>query len=83
MTIRVYSKPACVQCTATERALDAKGVKFDKIDLTKDAEAMEFVTSLGYRQAPVVVWGDAHWAGFQPNLIDQSYKASLGTELAV
>lgn len=71
MTIIVYSKPACVQCTATTRALDARGLSYDIVDLTQDAQAMERVTSLGYRQAPVVIAGDAHWAGFRPDMIGQ------------
>lgn len=67
--ITVYSKPACVQCTATTRALDAKGIDYNIIDLTEDADAMQMVMSLGYRQAPVVVAGEAHWAGFRPDMI--------------
>jgi len=70
MSITVYSKPACVQCTATTRALAARGIEFDLIDLTEDDEAMEMVTGLGYRQAPVVVAGDNHWAGFRPDMIN-------------
>ena len=69
MSITVYSKPACVQCTATTRALDARGISYDMVDLTEDAAAMELVTSLGYRQAPVVIAGQAHWAGFRPDMI--------------
>lgn len=69
MTITVYSKPACVQCTATTRALDARGLSYDLIDLTLDDAAMQMVQGLGYRQAPVVVAGEAHWAGFRPDLI--------------
>ena len=69
MTITVYSKPACVQCTATTRALEARGLAYPLIDLTEDDAAMEMVTSLGYRQAPVVVAGEAHWAGFRPDMI--------------
>ncbi|MBJ2151890.1 glutaredoxin-like protein NrdH [Pseudomonas sp. GX19020] len=69
MTITVYSKPACVQCTATTRALDAKGLSYSIIDLTEDADAMNRVVALGYRQAPVVIAGDAHWAGFRPDMI--------------
>ena len=69
MTITVYSKPACVQCTATTRALDARGLAYSVIDLTQDPEAMERVVAMGYRQAPVVVAGDAHWAGFRPDMI--------------
>ncbi|WP_375688528.1 glutaredoxin-like protein NrdH [Pseudooceanicola sp. LIPI14-2-Ac024] len=69
MTITVYSKPACVQCTATTRALEARGLVFDVIDLTQDDDAMSLVQELGYRQAPVVVAGDDHWAGFRPDMI--------------
>lgn len=69
MPITVYSKPACVQCTATTRALDAKGIGYQLVDLTTDDEAMKQVVALGYRQAPVIVAGDTHWAGFRPDLI--------------
>ncbi|ANT62591.1 MULTISPECIES: glutaredoxin-like protein NrdH [Roseobacteraceae] len=67
--ITVYSKPACVQCTATTRALDAKGIDYNVIDLTEDADAMARVTEMGYRQAPVVTSGEDHWSGFRPDLI--------------
>ena len=65
----VYSKPACVQCTATTRELDRKGIEYDYIDLTKDEQAMERVRSLGHMQAPVVVNGEDHWSGFRPDKI--------------
>lgn len=69
MTITVYSKPACVQCTATTRALEARGLDYQVIDLTKDDAAFAHVSDLGYRQVPVVIAGEAHWAGFRPDLI--------------
>ncbi|MGI3163507.1 glutaredoxin-like protein NrdH [Pseudooceanicola sp. 200-1SW] len=69
MTITVYSKPACVQCTATTRALEARGIDYAVVDLTEDAEAMTRVTEMGYRQAPVVIAGEEHWSGFRPDLI--------------
>jgi glutaredoxin-like protein NrdH len=71
MTVTVYSKPACVQCTATTRLLDSKGINYDVVDLTQDAEAMSKVSALGYRQAPVVISGDLHWAGFRPDMIQK------------
>lgn len=69
MTVTVYSKPACVQCTATYRALDSKGIDYTIIDLSEDADALTRVTELGYRQVPVVVAGQDHWAGFRPDKI--------------
>ncbi|WP_108484354.1 glutaredoxin-like protein NrdH [Oceaniglobus ichthyenteri] len=71
MNIIVYSKPACVQCTATTRALDLRGLDYRVIDLTQDANAMQEVAAMGYRQAPVVVADGAHWAGFRPDMISQ------------
>ncbi|MBB2676415.1 UNVERIFIED_ORG: glutaredoxin-like protein NrdH [Rhizobium esperanzae] len=69
MSVTVYSKPACVQCTATYRALDRLGVDYDIIDISQDAEALDRVRSLGYMQAPVVIAGERHWAGFRPDMI--------------
>lgn len=68
--VTVYSKPSCVQCTATYRALDRSGIDYEVVDLTADADAMALVTEMGYLQAPVVIAGDDnHWSGFQPDKI--------------
>lgn len=67
--IIVYSKPSCVQCTATTRELDRKGIAYEYIDLTKDETAMERVRELGHMQAPIVVAGEEHWSGFRPDKI--------------
>ncbi len=69
MAITVYSKPNCVQCTATYRALDKAGLSYEVVDLSLDAEALEQVKSLGYAQAPVVMAGGEHWSGFRPDKI--------------
>jgi len=69
MSITVYSKPACVQCSATTRALDKMGVDYTVVDISEDAEAFARVQGMGYRQVPVVVAGDQHWAGFRPDMI--------------
>lgn len=69
MAIKVYSKPSCVQCTATYRALDKHGLDYEVIDLSLDEVALAEVMTLGYQQAPVVIDGDEHWAGFRPDKI--------------
>ena len=68
-TITVYSKPACVQCTATYRAMDKLGLHYEVIDLAEDEAALLDVMAMGYQQVPVVVDGDDHWAGFRPDRI--------------
>ncbi|WP_019149136.1 glutaredoxin-like protein NrdH [Timonella senegalensis] len=69
MSVTVYSKPQCVQCDATYRALDKKGIEYTVVDITQDPAALEMVRSLGHLQAPVVVAGDENWSGFRPDQI--------------
>ncbi|RLP77553.1 glutaredoxin-like protein NrdH [Mycetocola tolaasinivorans] len=71
MTITVYTKPSCVQCTATYRALDSKGLEYKVLDVSADENALEAVKALGYLQAPVVIADDEHWSGFRPDKIEE------------
>ena len=70
MVVTVYTKPQCVQCNMTYRALDAKGINYHKVDITEDDRALAKVKSLGYMQAPVVIAGEDHLSGFQPDRIN-------------
>lgn len=67
--ITVYTKPACVQCNATYKALDKAGLEYRVVDISEDPEARDYVMALGYLQAPVVVAGDDHWSGFRPDRV--------------
>ncbi len=67
--IIVYSKPACIQCTATTREMDRKGIDYTVVDMSKDEDALVTVRDMGYMQAPVVVAGEEHWSGFRPDKI--------------
>ena len=69
MTV-VYSKPACVQCNATYRALDERGIAYSVVNMSEDVDALAFVKGLGYLQAPVVVSDGEHWSGYRPDKID-------------
>ncbi|EMY35291.1 glutaredoxin [Arthrobacter crystallopoietes BAB-32] len=81
MTVTVYTKPACVQCNATYRALDKKGIAYQSVDLSQDPAALERVRSLGYMQAPVVVTEQEHWSGFRPDKIE-ALAQSAATSVA-
>lgn len=78
MTITVYSKPRCVQCDATYRAFDKLGVEYTIVDVSRDRESLEFILSLGYQQAPVVVYGDTHWSGYRPDRVKTLAEKVLG-----
>lgn len=70
MTVTVYSKPSCPQCSATYRKLDEKGIKHEIIDISQDESALAYTKELGYLQAPVVVAGEEHWSGYRPDKIE-------------
>ena len=78
MSITVYTKPACVQCNATYKALDNAGLDYEVIDITEVPEARDYVMALGYLQAPVVVADGEHWSGYRPDRI----KALASTALS-
>lgn len=69
--VTVYTKPACVQCNATYRALDKKGIAYSSVDITEDADALERLKALGYQQAPVVDSPTGSWSGFNPGKIEE------------
>ena len=62
----------------TYKALDKTGLTYDVVDISEDAEARDYVMSMGYLQAPVVVAGGDHWSGFRPDRI----KALASTALS-
>ena len=67
MKLTLYGRPNCVQCTATERVLNALGLPFEKIDLSLDTGAISYLSAAGFKGLPVVeVDGVLEWAGFDP-----------------
>ena len=77
MTVRVYTKTGCVQCDATFRALDKAVINYSRVDISTDHSAFDYVRSLGYSSAPVVVAAGQHWNGFRPDRINRLSKQEL------
>ncbi len=70
MSVTVYSTPACNQCVATYKALERKGIAFEKVEVsTSDTAKLDELRDLGFKQFPVVIAGDLSWAGFRPDMI--------------
>lgn len=72
--ITVYSKPQCVQCFAVKRKFTELGLPFREVDITQDSNALEAVLALGYKQAPVTVYGNGegqHFGGYDVYEIDK------------
>jgi len=79
-SVTVYSTPNCQQCKMTYRALEAKGIAFEVVEVAENPAALEFITDeLGYSRAPVVVVDQEpqnHWSGFRPDLVENLAKAN-------
>lgn len=69
--VTVYSQPNCQPCKATKRFLEKNGIDHEVIDLSQDHDAREFVVSLGYKETPVVVYGEQHWSGHRPTTLSK------------
>ena len=70
--ITVYSRPVCIQCKATYRALDNHGIEYDVHNLIESsAELIQLFKSLGHLQAPIVLTPEGRvWHGFDPDEIN-------------
>ena len=74
MAITVFSKPGCVACRMTERALNKAGADYEVKDATDNVDK---IRQLGFASAPVVVpdSGDDHaWSGFRDEKIQQAVQ---------
>lgn len=69
--VTVYTKPACVQCNATYRALDKNGIAYNSVDISTDEQALATLKELGFQQAPVVTAPTGNWSGYQPDRITE------------
>lgn len=73
----VWTKPACVQCTAVKRRLTEANVPFVERDLTHpdNASDLEYFQKLGYRSAPITEHGTTAVPGYAPAEIDRIIAA--------
>ncbi|MFC8182440.1 glutaredoxin domain-containing protein [Rhodococcus sp. NPDC057297] len=75
MKVTVYSKPRCMPCAGTKRALTRNHIPFEEIDVTKTPDAADPILELGYRGVPVVIVeglpdGTDHWGDYRPEKIE-------------
>ena len=67
----VYTKENCVQCTATKRRMDKKGIQYDTIDVSQNSDVRDLLIEEGFTQMPVVKWRNVSWSGYVPEKIDE------------
>ena len=61
--IKIYKTPTCVYCRMVTKLLDAKGVKYELVDVSEDMKLrQEVIEKSGAMTVPVTVKGD--WEDF-------------------
>lgn len=71
----MLTKPRCVQCRVTAKALDSHGIEYKTIDITENDAALGWALENDFRAVPVVIVGDFTtegfdtWTGFRPDRI--------------
>ena len=63
----ILSQPGCRPCAGVKTWFKNNGVDFVERDVTEDEDALNLLTSLGYAGTPVIIAGDTHWQGVQPD----------------
>lgn len=80
-TITVYTTSWCPDCVVAKRALSAKGIAFNEVNIEEDESAAEKVMAIngGKRSVPTLVYGEvAHsLSGFRPQKLD-AFLAEAG-----
>ncbi|MRS17343.1 glutaredoxin-like protein NrdH [Enterobacteriaceae bacterium RIT691] len=71
MRIIIYTRNNCVQCHATQRAMESRGFAFESVNIDLDPDAADALRSQGFRSLPVVFAGDESWSGFRPDMINR------------
>jgi glutaredoxin 3 len=70
--VTVFSTPTCAYCTAAKRYLDALGISFTDIDVSRDrAAALDMIRRSGQMGVPVIDIEGKIVVGFDRDLIDQ------------
>ena len=65
MTITLWKKNNCVQCDATAREFDRRGIIYKTRRLDKSPKAVERFLELGLTAAPIVETDSRRWSGFR------------------
>ena len=71
MSIIIYTRNDCVQCHATKRAMESRGVEFEVVNVGLAPDAADTLRAQGFRQLPVVIAGETSWSGFRPDMINR------------
>lgn len=79
--VKIYSTPTCPYCTMAKDYFDSKGIKYEEVDISEDAEAAEEMEKLsGEMGVPQVVIGDKIVVGFDVPAFEKMLKDAKAKE---
>lgn len=67
MRVVLISSPGCQPCRISKKILHDNGVEFTERNVAEDPEALELAKSLGHATTPIIIAGDDHWSGLDPD----------------
>jgi glutaredoxin 3 len=71
MSVKVYTTPSCPYCGMAKKYLEAKNVRYEEVDVSKDRNAaFEMVRKSGQRGVPVIDFEGSVIVGFDKDRID-------------
>lgn len=79
MSVIVYSKNNCINCTATKNELKKRGVDFTEVNMSINRDALLKVKAMKFREAPVVVTDNDAWSGHNMDKINMHWPSINNT----
>jgi glutaredoxin 3 len=81
MKIRLFIKPYCPWCHAAQDWLNARGIRFETLDVISDRDAMTEMVALSHqRLAPVIDVDGKILADFGPAELEKFWQQLSATE---
>jgi glutaredoxin len=70
--ILLFTQPGCFSCELMRVYLEARGIAFEELDISKDSEARRVMTeTYGSNETPTMLIDEEVIIGFDPGLLDQ------------
>lgn len=64
--VRVYTTRVCPYCVAAKNLLKARGISFEEVDVSSDADARLWIAQAsGQRTVPQIFFGEESIGGYQ------------------
>jgi glutaredoxin 3 len=76
--VKIFTSPGCGHCVQAKEYFTEKGIAFEAIDVTKDAEALKEMKRIsgGARSVPVIAVDDEVIIGFDRGAVEKALQGA-------